>query len=63
MPQFLSIAEFMSAAQISRPTVYRKIKAGEIPFTRIGIRILIPVSFLKELEDKAMRSVKIKEDV
>jgi excisionase family DNA binding protein len=58
MPQFLSITEFMSAARISRPTVYRKIKTGEIPFTRIGYRILIPALFLKELEDKAMRSVK-----
>jgi len=58
MPQFLSVNELMSAARISRPTVFRKIKAGEIPFTRLGKRILIPASFLKELEDKAVRSVK-----
>jgi len=58
MPQFLSIAEFVSVARISLPTVYRKIKTGEIPSARIGCRILIPAAFLKELEDKAMRSLK-----
>ena len=61
MTQFLTIAEFISAVRISRPTVSRKIKSGEIPFTRIGARVLIPASFLKELEDRAMRSVETKE--
>jgi excisionase family DNA binding protein len=61
MPQFLTIAEFMSAARISRPTVCRKIKTGEIPYTKIGERILIPASFLKELEDRAMSSIKTRE--
>ena len=58
MPQFLSIAEFVSATKISLPTVYRKIKTGEIPSTKIGYRILIPALFLKELEDRAMRPAK-----
>jgi excisionase family DNA binding protein len=53
MPQFITISEFISATRISRPTVSRKIKTGEIPSTRIGIRILIPASFLQDLEDKA----------
>lgn len=61
MPQFLSIAEFMSATKVSRPTVDRKIKTGEIPSTRIGCRILIPAAFLKELEDRAMGTVKTRE--
>jgi excisionase family DNA binding protein len=54
MPQFLTISEFISAARISRPTVSRKIKSREIPSIKIGARILIPASYLKELEDKAM---------
>jgi excisionase family DNA binding protein len=53
MPQFITVSEFIAATRISRPTVSRKIKIGEIPSTRIGIRILIPASFLQELEDKA----------
>jgi excisionase family DNA binding protein len=53
MPQFITVSEFISATRISRPTVSRKIKTGEIPSTRIGTRILIPTSFLSELEDKA----------
>jgi excisionase family DNA binding protein len=56
MPQFITVSEFISATRISRPTVSRKIKTGEIPSTRIGIRILIPASFLQELEDKAHAS-------
>jgi excisionase family DNA binding protein len=53
MPQFITISEFISATRISRPTVSRKIKTGKIPSAKIGIRILIPASFLQELEDKA----------
>ena len=58
MPQFLSVSEFISAICLSRPTVSRKIKKKEIPYTRMGRKILIPVSFLKELEEKAMASAK-----
>jgi excisionase family DNA binding protein len=53
MPQFITVLEFISATKISRPTVSRKIKAGEIPAVRLGCRVLIPASFLNELEDKA----------
>jgi excisionase family DNA binding protein len=56
MPQFITVSEFVSATRISRPTVSRKLKSGEIPSTRIGVRILIPASFLKELEDRARAS-------
>ena len=57
MVQFLSVAEFISATKLSRPTVARKLKANEIPHTRIGRKILIPFSFLKELEERANASV------
>ena len=61
MPQFLSVREFVSATRLSRPTVNRKIKNNEIPCTRIGHKILIPVSFLNELEEKAKASTSKKE--
>lgn len=56
MPQFLSVSEFISATHLSRPTIFRKIKTNEIPHTRIGKKILIPASYLKELEEKARSS-------
>jgi excisionase family DNA binding protein len=56
MPQFLSVNEFISATKLSRPTVARKIKNNEIPHTRIGRKILIPFSFLEELEERAITS-------
>jgi excisionase family DNA binding protein len=62
MPQFLTVSEFISAARVSRPTVSRKIKTGEIPSTKIGARVLIPASFLTELEDKARAPMKSKRE-
>jgi excisionase family DNA binding protein len=56
MLQFVSVNEFVTATRLSLPTVYRKIKSNEIPCTRVGCRILIPVSFLKDLEEKAKTS-------
>jgi excisionase family DNA binding protein len=56
MPQFLSVNEFVAATCLSRPTVTRKIQDKEIPCTRIGRKILIPASYLKELEEKAKAS-------
>ena len=53
MPQFVSVNEFVTATRLSLPTVHRKIKNKEIPITRMGRRILIPASFLNELEEKA----------
>jgi excisionase family DNA binding protein len=52
-PQFLSIAEFVAATKISRQTISRKLKSGEIPYTKIGSRVLIPASFLASLEKAA----------
>jgi excisionase family DNA binding protein len=53
MSQFVTISEFILATKISRPTVSRRIKTGEIPAVRLGCRVLIPASFLNELEEKA----------
>jgi excisionase family DNA binding protein len=56
-PQFLSIADLVSATRISRQTICRKLKLGEIPFTRVGKRILIPASYLAGLEAQARPAV------
>jgi excisionase family DNA binding protein len=53
LPQFLTIAELVAATKISRQTISRKIKLGEIPHSKIGTRILIPASFLFNLEKDA----------
>jgi excisionase family DNA binding protein len=57
MPQLLTVSEFITVTRISRPTFFRRIKSGEIPHTYLGRRILIPASFLKELEEKARASI------
>jgi excisionase family DNA binding protein len=55
MPQFITINEAIKSLRISRPTINRRIKTGEIPATKIGTRILIPAAFIQQLEDKAMK--------
>jgi excisionase family DNA binding protein len=55
MPQFITINEAITALRISRPTINRRIKTGEIPATKIGSRILIPAVFIQQLQDKAMK--------
>ena len=56
MPQFATINQTVETLKISRPTLYRKIKTREIPSVRVGKRVLIPFSFFKELEEKAISS-------
>ena len=54
MPQFVTISQAVGILSISRPTIVRKVSAGEIPSVRLGKRILIPSDFFKQLNDKAM---------
>ena len=53
LPRFLTVAEIVTATKISRQTISRKIKLGEIPHVKVGSRILIPTSFLIGLEKAA----------
>jgi excisionase family DNA binding protein len=50
---FFSIAGFMLCTGLSRATIHRQIKAGNIPIVRIGSRVLIPRSFLETLQNAA----------
>jgi excisionase family DNA binding protein len=58
LPKFLTIAELVAATKISRQTISRKIKLGEIPHVKMGSRILIPASFLVDLENMAWSTTK-----
>jgi excisionase family DNA binding protein len=57
LPKFLTIAELVAATKISRQTISRKLKSGEIPHTKLGSRILIPASFLFDLEKDAWAGI------
>ncbi|MDR2597247.1 MAG: helix-turn-helix domain-containing protein [Treponema sp.] len=54
IPQFATITQAIEILHISRPTIYRKIKAREIPFTRCGKKVLIPAEFFQQLHDEAL---------
>jgi len=58
LPKFLTIAELIAATKISRQTISRKLKLGEIPHVKMGSRILIPASFLIDLENAAWSTTK-----
>jgi len=60
LPNFLTIAELVASTKISRQTISRKLKLGEIPHVKIGARILIPTSFLFGLEKTAWSNIKVK---
>jgi excisionase family DNA binding protein len=53
MAQFNTITQAVQILNISRPTIYRRIKAGEIPAVHLGGRVLIPAVFFEELKNKA----------
>ena len=57
MLQFVTINQAACILNISRPTIHRKLKAGEIPSVRFGKRVLIPDEYFKRLSDDAMRQI------
>jgi excisionase family DNA binding protein len=61
MPQFVTINQAAEMLHVSRVSLYRRINDGELPSILFGRKRLIPASFLKELEDKAMQSLKPRE--
>jgi excisionase family DNA binding protein len=54
MEQFNTITQAVQILNVSRPTIYRKIKTGEIPAVHLGGRVLIPAVFFEELKNKAI---------
>jgi excisionase family DNA binding protein len=51
--QFYTVRQTADALNVSYLTVFRKVTDKEFPSIRLGRKILIPASFLKELEEKA----------
>lgn len=51
--RFLTVMEFCAMARIGRTTFYRLMKAGTIPHTRLGNRILIASEVINNLAKKA----------
>jgi len=58
IPKFITIAELVAASKVSRQTISNKLRAGEIPYTKLGARVLIPTSFLASLENVAWAKAK-----
>ena len=48
LKRFLTVSEVVEMGVASRTTVWRRIKAGELPAIKIGQRILIPREGLEE---------------
>jgi len=58
LPQFVTIKDLVMTMKVSRQTISRKINNGEIPHTRLGSRVLIPMVFLTNLESAATATAK-----
>jgi len=54
IPQFITIKDIVMTTKLSRQTIWRKLKNGEIPHKRLGPRVLIPIAFLTSLEREAL---------
>jgi len=50
---FSTIEETSKILRVSRITIHRKIHKNEIPYVKIGRRILVPNSFFSELAQSA----------
>ncbi len=54
LSRFLSRKEFSKETSLSLPTVDRYLRDGKIPSVRLEGRVLIPRSFVVDLETRAM---------
>lgn len=57
MPDILTVAEVAEYLRLSRNGVYEALRQNAIPHTRIGKRILIPKSALRQMLDAASVAV------
>jgi excisionase family DNA binding protein len=58
IPKFITIAELVATSKVSRQTISNKLRSGEIPYIKLGARVLIPTSFLMNLENAAWAKTK-----
>lgn len=52
--RFYEVAEVAELLRISRPTLYRAIRAGEFPAIRVRGRYVVPSRALDAMEDMAV---------
>ena len=52
----LSVAQVASEVGISQMSLYRLIRAGELPAVRLGGRIFVPAKVIEQLSEAAMAS-------
>jgi excisionase family DNA binding protein len=52
--QFYSVAQAAKTLNVAKLTVYRRTATGEIPSTRMGRKVLIPVAYIETLVTRAM---------
>lgn len=57
MPLVYTPEEVAEILRVSRASVYKMIKAGELPFVRVAGRIRVPHSHLERFLDAAVDSV------
>ena len=59
IPRFLTISQVVGATGLSRSSIIRLMSKREMPFCRISNRILIPASFIFDLQAKAVRNMEV----
>ena len=52
----LSVAQVAAEVGISQMSLYRLIRAGELPAVRLGGRIFVPAKVIEQLSEAAMAS-------
>ena len=48
--QFIRVSELCGILGLEKKTVYRSIKRGEIPVKKVGGLMLVPISYVEQLE-------------
>ena len=55
--KFYTVTQAADILNLSKLTVWRKVRSGEIPSTYLGKRPLIPEKYFQQLRDKALNKV------
>ena len=53
---FYTIDETAKILKVSRITIHRKLRTGEIPAVRVGRRVLVPALYFEQLTQSAFQS-------
>ncbi|HEY8650122.1 MAG TPA: helix-turn-helix domain-containing protein [Chthoniobacterales bacterium] len=56
--RFVTIDEFAAVTGVSKPTIYEKMRRGEIPYDDSSGRRRVPVSFIDQMERNAFANAK-----